>query len=142
MTLREPNALNVEKAGFGKVVMFIGDKAGEVPYTAYNAKKSYIEKNKDVLSGFNKAVNKGLKFVLENDSDVVAKAIIGFFPDTTLSDVTLIVDRYKKADVWKDSTVITAKEWDRMQDIMINAGELKDKVKFDALIETEFFNEK
>ena len=75
VTLFEPNATSVEKQGLGYVVGYVGSFGGEVPYTAYNAKKSYIEKNKDIIDGFTKAVDKGLKYVKETDSSVVAKDI-------------------------------------------------------------------
>ena len=42
VTLFEPNATSVEKQGLGYVVAYIGTLGGEVPYTAYNARKSYI----------------------------------------------------------------------------------------------------
>ena len=39
VTLFEPNALQIEKQGYGYVVASIGELGGVVPYTAYNAKK-------------------------------------------------------------------------------------------------------
>lgn len=39
VTLFEPNALNLEKEGYGYVVASVGQLGGEVPYTAFNAKK-------------------------------------------------------------------------------------------------------
>ena len=39
VTLFEPNATNVEKQGLGYIVGYVGSWGGEVPYTAYNAKK-------------------------------------------------------------------------------------------------------
>ena len=81
VTLFEPNATSVEKQGLGYVVGYVGSFGGEVPYTAYNAKKSYIEKNKDIIDGFTKAVDKGLKYVKETDSSVVAKDIYEYFTE-------------------------------------------------------------
>ena len=52
VTLFEPNALDVEKQGLGYVVGYVGSWGGEVPYTAYNAKKSFLENNKDLINGF------------------------------------------------------------------------------------------
>ena len=80
VTLFEPNATSVEKQGLGYVVGYVGSFGGEVPYTAYNAKKSYIEKNKDIIDGFTKAVDKGLKYVKETKSSIVAKYIYVYFP--------------------------------------------------------------
>ena len=109
VTLFEPNATSVEKQGLGYVVGYVGSFGGEVPYTAYNAKKSYIEKNKDIIDGFTKAVDKGLKYVKETDSSVVAKDIYEYFPELSLNDLTAIIERYKTNDAWASSSEITKK---------------------------------
>lgn len=139
VTLFEPNALNVEKAGFGHVVAFVGELGGSVPYTAYNAKKSYIEDNPDIIKGFRNAINKALKFVYEQDSETIAKELLEFFPDTSLEDIIKIVDRYKNGEAWKKNITINEEEWNHIQDIIIAAGELDKKVDFENLIYTKDF---
>ena len=134
VTLFEPNATSVEKQGLGYVVGYVGSFGGEVPYTAYNAKKSYIEKNKDIIDGFTKAVNKGLKYVKETDSSVVAKDIYEYFPELSLNDLTAIIERYKTNDAWASSSEITKKDFDHLQEIIISAGELNKKAPFEKLI--------
>lgn len=134
VTLFEPNATSVEKQGLGYVVGYVGSFGGEVPYTAYNAKKSYIEKNKDIIDGFAKAVDKGLKYVKETDSSVVAKDIYEYFPELSLNDLTAIIERYKTNDAWASSSEITKKDFDHLQEIIISAGELDKKAPFEKLI--------
>ena len=134
VTLFEPNATSVEKQGLGYVVGYVGSFGGEVPYTAYNAKKSYIEKNKDIKDGFTKAVDKGLKYVKETDSSVVAKDIYEYFPELSLNDLTAIIERYKTNDAWASSSEITKKDFDHLQEIIISAGELDKKAPFEKLI--------
>lgn len=134
VTLFEPNATSVEKQGLGYVVGYVGSFGGEVPYTAYNAKKSYIEKNKDIIDGFTKAVNKGLKYVKETDSSVVAKDIYEYFPELSFNDLTAIIERYKTNDAWASSSEITKKDFDHLQEIIISAGELDKKAPFEKLI--------
>ena len=134
VTLFEPNATSVEKQGLGYVVGYVGSFGGEVPYTAYNAKKSYIEKNKDIIDGFTKAVDKGLKYVKETDSSVVAKDIYEYFPELSLNDLTAIIERYKTNDAWASSSEITKKDFDHLQEIIISAGELDNKAPFEKLI--------
>jgi len=140
VTLFEPNATAVEKQGLGFVVAYIGTLGGEVPYTAYNARKSYIEENPEIIEGFTKAVNKGLKYVLENDSKTIANSIIEFFPDTEIEDLTTMINRYKENDAWKKSIIINEDEWLHIQDIMIASGELNDYVSYNKLIYDKYFN--
>ena len=134
VTLFEPNALEVEKQGLGYVVGYVGTWGGEVPYTAYNAKKSYIENNSKTINGFVKAINKGLKYVKETDSKTVAKDIYSFFPELSLNDLTAIIERYKTNDAWASSPEITKKDFDHLQEIIISAGELDKKAPFEKLI--------
>lgn len=141
VTLFEPNATAVEKQGLGYVVAYVGTLGGEVPYTAYNARKSYLEENPDIILGFSKAVDKGLKFVLENKPEVIAKSIIEFFPDTSIDDLTTMINRYKEGDAWRSSITINEDEWKHIQDIMIASGELDKYVSYDELIYDEYFEE-
>ena len=141
VTLFEPNALSVEQNGYGHVVAYIGELGGEVPYTAYNARKSYIENNKDIIEKFTKAINKGLKFVQKNDAKTIAESIIDSFPDTSMNDLIKIVDRYKQGDAWKKNITINEDEFRHIQDIMMASNELDSYVEYDKLIYTEFFKD-
>lgn len=139
VTLFEPNATEIEKNGLGYIVAYVGKLGGNVPYTAYNAKKSYIENNPEIIEGFSNAINKALKFVQENDSKTIANAILDFFPDTSLNDLMTIIDRYKEGDAWKKNTNITLEEWKHIQDIIIASGELNDYADYDKLIYNKYF---
>lgn len=134
VTLFEPNALDVEKQGLGYVVGYVGSWGGEVPYTAYNAKKSFLENNKDLINGFKNAINKGLNYVKETDSSIVAKNIYEYFPELSLNDLTAIIERYKENDAWSNSTDITENDFNHLQEIMISAGELNKKAPYNKLI--------
>ena len=139
VTLFEPNALNVEKSGYGYVVAFVGELGGNVPYTAYNAKKSYIESNPDIIKKFRNAINKALKFVYEEDNETIAKSLLEFFPDTSLEDITKIINRYKEPKAWKENITINKEEWDHIQEIVISANQLDKKVDFNKLIYSKDF---
>ena len=134
VTLFEPNALDVEKQGLGYVVASVGDLGGIVPYTSYSARTSYIEANKEIIKNFEKAIQKGLDYVHNNDSKEIAKSIISFFPDTNLDDLTKVIDRYKSIDVWPTTTEFKETSFNHLQDIMINAGELDERVPYNELI--------
>ena len=134
VTLFEPNALSVEKQGLGYVVGYVGTWGGEVPYTAYNAKKSYIKKNKNTIKGFQKAINNGLEYVKKTDSSTVAKDIYEFFPDLSLNDLTAIIERYKTNGAWADSINISKKDFDHLQEIIKASNELDKEAPYNKLI--------
>jgi len=134
VALFEPNALEIEKNGYGYIVASVGELGGVVPYTSYNARKSYIEENPNVIEGFTNAIQKGIDFVHNNESKEVAKLLIDYFPDTSLDDLTTLVERHKKIDSWFTTTKIKEDDFNHIQDIMINAGELKNKVPYNKLV--------
>ena len=141
VTLFEPNATSVEKHGYGYVVAYIGELGGSVPYTAYNARRSYIMENSDVIKKFTKAVDRGLKYVYEHDNKDIAKIMLDYFPDTTLEDMIKIVDRYKKGEAWKKNITISEEEWKHIQDIMKASSELDEYVSYDKLIFNKYFKD-
>lgn len=134
VTLFEPNALDVEKQGYGYVVASIGELGGIVPYTSYSARKSFIEKNEDLIKKFEKSIQKGLDYVHNTDSKKVAESISSFFPDSSIEDLTKVIDRYKSIDVWPKTTEFKEESFNHLQDIMINANELDEKVPYSELI--------
>ena len=138
VALFEPTALQLEKQGFGYVVASLGELGGEVPYTTYMTKKSYLEDNKDIIEGFTKAIQKGLDYVFTHTDKEVAEVITSYFPDTSMNDLTEVIKRYRDADSWYRTTYITKEGFDRVQDIMDNSGKLEKVAPYDKLIHNEY----
>jgi len=139
VTLFEPNATSVEKEGLGYVVAYVGTYGGEVPYTAYYAKQSYIDNNEKVIEGFSRAINKGLNYVKEKDPKEIATTIQKFFPDTDLDDLTTMIKRYKENDAWREDISINEEEWKHIEDIMHAAGVLDKYVSYETLVYDKYF---
>jgi len=137
VNLFEPNATKLENLGLGYIVSSVGKYSNEVPYTAFFARKKYIENNKDVIKKFKNAINKGLEYVKNHNEEDVAKTIINQFNDTSLNDLITIIKRYKDNDAWLDNTFITEKSFKNLQDIMINANLLDKYVDYNDLIINE-----
>ena len=138
VALFEPTALQLEKQGFGYVVASLGELGGEVPYTTYMTKKSYLKDNKDIIEGFTKAIQKGLDYVFTHTDKEVAEVITSYFPDTSMNDLTEVIKRYRDADSWYTTTYITEKGFDRVQDIMDNSSKLEKKAPYDKLVNNEY----
>ena len=138
VSLFEPNALQLEQQGYGYVVASLGELGGVVPYTAYNAKKSYIENNPDVIEGFTKAIQKGLDYVHSHDSKEIAEIILDYFPDISKNDLETIIDRYKNIDSWFTTTYITEENFNHIQEIAESAGQLDKRAPFDKLVNNSY----
>lgn len=134
VSLFEPTASEITKEGYGYIVTSIGELGGDVPYTVYNAKKSYIEKNEDVIKGFTKAIQKGLDYVKNHSNEEIANIITSYFPDTKLTDLEDIIQKYKDIDAWYDNTNISEKDFNHIEEIMENAGKLDKKAPYSKLV--------
>ena len=134
VNLFEPNATQIEKLGYGYVVGSIGELSGEMPYTAFNARKSYIENNEDIIKKFTKSIKEGLEFVENNTPKVIADSIIEQFPDTSINDLTTIIKRYKEYDSWLSTPYISEDSFKNLMDIMIESKQLDKYVSYEDLI--------
>ncbi len=138
VNLFEPNATKLVNMGFGYVVANIGEMSGEMPYTAFNARKSYIEENRDTIEKFTRAISKGLEFCRDNDPEKIAEIIIGQFPDTSINDLEVIVKRYKDADSWLETPIVSKELFENLEDIMIDSKQIKEYVPFEDLVENVY----
>jgi len=138
VTLFEPTATMLEKEGKGYVLASVGMESGEIPYTAYFAKKSYIEKNKDIIQRFTNAIYKGQQWVEQHTPKEIADVIRPSFPDTDLEILEAVAQRYKEIDAWCQDPVMTEESLNRLQDVMEEAGELKNRVPHDKIVDNSF----
>lgn len=138
VTLFEPTASMTQDAGKGYIVASVGEAAGEVPYTAYCAKKSYIENNQDIIEKFTRATYKGEQWVKEHTAREVAESIQEFFPDTTVESLENSVQKYKDIDAWKENPILKEEAFDKLQLIMTEAGELEQKAPYDKIVNNIF----
>ncbi len=138
VTLFEPTASMTEDAQKGYIVASVGEAAGKVPYTAYCAKKSYIENNKDIIESFTKAIYKGEQWVKEHTAKEIAEQIQTFFPDTTIESLENSVQKYKDIDAWKENPILNEEDFDKLQLIMTEAGELEQKAPYNKIVNNSF----
>ena len=90
----EPAATSLEQEKAGYVVASLGEASGYVPYTAYSAKQSYMEKHPELIQAFTNALQKGMDFVNSHTPEEIAKVIAPQFAETDLDTLTTIVKRY------------------------------------------------
>ncbi len=134
----EPFATTLELEGSGYVTASLGTESGYVPYTAYCARKSYMEENPEIIQKFTNAIQKGMDYVNSHTSEEIAKTIAPQFKETPVEKLTVIVDRYKEQDTWKEDTIFQKESFDLLQNILEEAGELDSRVPYEDLVTTEF----
>lgn len=138
VTLFEPTASMTEKEGKGYIVASVGEAAGDIPYTAYFAKKSYIEKNEEIIQKFTEAIYEGQKWVKEHTAKEIAEVIQSFFPDTSVEMLESAVQTYKDIEAWNETPELKEESFERLQEVMTQAGELTQKVPFDKIVNNKY----
>lgn len=137
----EPHATALEQKGEGYVVASLGEDSGYVPYTSFSAKKSYLEKNREVVQAFTNALQKGMDYVQEHTPEEIAKVISPQFPETDMETLTTIVERYYVQDTWKENLIFEEESFTLLQNILEDSGVLKERVPYEDLVTKEFAQE-
>ena len=138
VTAFEPTASMLQQEGKGYIVASVGEASGDIPYTAYFAKKSYIEENGDLVQRFVNAVYAGQQWVATHTDQEVAQAVADQFPDTSLELLTKSVASYRAIGAWNTDPYMTEESFNRLQTVMTEAGELTKTADFDKVVNNTF----
>ena len=137
-TMFDPTAYEYEAAGKGYVVASVGEASGEVPYTCFMAKDSWIKKNQTTVEGFLLAVTKAVKYVNETPASTVAPYLTAYFEGISEASLAASVERYKQIDSWRNELSMTEESFNRLQDIIENAGELTRRAQIGELVDNSY----
>ncbi len=140
-TMFEPTASEVQAEGKGYIVAAVGEASGEVPYTSFIAKRSWLDKNKETAKGFLRAIMRAIEFANSTDAEEVATYLYKQFPDTSYASIATSVTSYKRIDSWQKDMKMSEASFDRLQDIIEAAGELKTRGDFGKLVDNSIAEE-
>lgn len=134
-TMFEPNASQYESLGKGYIVASVGKEAGEIPYTCFMATKEYISANPEKITGFMKAVIKGIDFVINGNPDEIAEALKPSFPTTDDALLKKSVESYKAINAYMTNPVMTEESFEHMLDILEESGSITQRIAFSDVID-------
>jgi len=136
--LFEPEASQFEKEGIGHVVASFGTESGHVPYTVFMAKQSYITANQDTIQKFTNAIYKAQQWVASHSPQEIAEVIAPYFDQIPADLLERSIKRYQDQGSYAADPVLEESEWNNLQDIMAEAGELKQRADYAKLVNTTF----
>ncbi len=135
VTLFEPTATEFELAGKGHIVANVGLASGEVPYTVYLVSQTMLEENSDFVKRFLRAVYRAQIWIQTASDEEVAMAMEPFFPDASLDSLKIVANSYRETDSWKQDPVMQEADYNRLLDIIQEAGELSARPDFQTLVD-------
>ena len=138
VTVFEPGATDLELQGKGYILASVGEEGGRVPYTTYFANGDFLAENSGLVQRFTDAIYRGQQFVINSTADDVAAAIADSFPETDVSVISAVVQRYKDIGAFSDSGIMMKEDFDRLCAILENAGELSAKVNFEDIVDNSY----
>lgn len=138
VTIFEPTATELELEGKVKILASVGEASGEIPYTVYFANKNLIAKNPMLIQNFVDALYEGQVWVKEHTDLEVAQVLVESFPGTSIEILEKVVARYRSIDAWNTTPVMSEEAFNRLQDVIEEAGELQDRVTFEALVDNTY----
>ena len=119
VNLFEPNATMLEKNSQGHTLVPIGKYSGEMPYTTFYARKSYIKDNKAIIEKYVAAIDDGLNYVNTHSASDIAKIVSKQFPDTSINDLTSMINHYKEADSWLKDSYVTKQSFENLEEVLV-----------------------
>lgn len=138
VTIFEPTATMLELEDRGYILASVGEAAGEIPYTAYFANKSFIEQNPELIQNFVNAIYEGQVWVDTHTPLEIAEVLLPSFPDSTLEVLEKVVERYKAIEAWNTTPYMSEESFERLQDVIESSGELSARVPFKDLVLNTF----
>ena len=90
---------------------------------------------------FVNAIYKGQTWVDTHSAEEIAKELLVSFPDTNLEVLTKVVERYKSIDAWNTTPIMTKESFERLQEVMTNAGELEKVAPYEEIVNNRFAEE-
>lgn len=134
VNLFEPTATLLENNGYGHIVASVGELGIEVPYTAFYAKNSYINNNEELLIKFTNVIDKSLEYVRNTDSTTIAKQIITQFPDENITNIAIMIDRYKDIDAWNTTPYISEEVFNNLENFLIKYELIDNKTSYTNIV--------
>jgi NitT/TauT family transport system substrate-binding protein len=134
-TVFEPTASEYQASGAWHIVASIGAQAGEIPYTSFIALDSYLKNNQGIVESFLKAIKKAHEYLNTHTEYEVAETIVKQFPSTSIKSIETSIKSYKSINAWKTNLQATEHSFNKLQDIMENAGELTARLPFNSLVD-------
>lgn len=137
-TMFEPAASVFVKAGKGHILASVGEMAGDMPFTAFMANKSYIDSHNDQIIKFCSALQKAIDYLLKTDSTTIAELIKPSFVGNDTETLASSIERYKNINAYCENLIMKEVDLNHLQDVIIDSGIMNSKIDFSAIVDNSF----
>jgi NitT/TauT family transport system substrate-binding protein len=138
----EPSTENLARAGRVHVLASIGKELGAAENTDFFAKKTWVEKNRDVAQKFTNAIARAQAWMKAATDAQIAAALAPHFPGLP-PDITVdVIKRYRGtgAPILSETPQISRTGLAKLQEVMVIGGVIDPSkiVPYEAVVAAEF----
>lgn len=137
-TMFDPTASQCELDNTGHIVAALGDEESDIPYTCFVATNSYLKNNSGKLDKFMIALKKGYDYLMTANDDQIINSLKPSFSTTSDELILASVKNYIRIGAYASSFVLKESSWNKMLDIIDNAGELTSRVAWNDAVNNSF----
>lgn len=127
----------VAEAGAHRIAS-VATLLGPVPYTGYATPVSFLEKNPRIIQSFTNAIYRGLIWTDSHSPEQIAEAVAPYFNEVPPATIRSVIAEYKKVKIWATDPRISRDGLDRMVDLLVEGGVLKQAVPYEKIVSPQF----
>lgn len=132
--LPEPQAGELLAEGAAYLAAPMGHFVGAIPYTAFAAMPTYLERQQDIALRFTRAVYAGQRWLAANSPSAIAAMTASALAPTALEILTEGVARYRAQSTWAADPLLRREGFNRLQAILRDGGLIKVLHSYDELV--------
>jgi NitT/TauT family transport system substrate-binding protein len=130
----EPTATILENENLGQVVTSLDEHLQINIPTVFMATKSNFKEKSELYQNFVTALQLGLTWIEEKSPEEIATVAQSFFPEQKEKILLRGICRYKNMGCWSENPLLTEKELQQFQQILLDAQELNSPLPLYELI--------
>ena len=79
-----------------------------------------------------------MEYVNSHTPEEIAKALKPQFEEMDETSLATIIERYQAQDTWKNDLIFTKEAFELLQDILMDAKVIEERVPYENLVNTKF----
>ncbi len=136
--LPEPTVERLLAEGVGHLSVALGLVNGYIAYSSFAATNRFLEARAEVAQRFVQGYAQALEWLGGASANEVSAAVAPFFPDNDPELITRAIRRYQEQQTWPASPHLGRSEYEGLQDILVDAGMVRERQVYEKVVATEF----
>ncbi len=133
----QPTAEQLLADGVGHLAVAVGPENGHIAFSSFATTNRYLEAHPETAFRFTKGFARALQWLQQSSPEEIGGAVTEFFPETAPELLVASIARYKSQDTWPGDPVLAQPEYERLHDILSDAGLCSDRQPYSKVVRTD-----